>query len=191
MQSIHLFKLVIISAAVIAITGCKVGANTSNTIQPPAVIQQTTTAPAQASATTHTQNLFNPHQAIQLAEQHSKGTAVELELHQTHTNAVYDIETVQGTSKHRVQIDAKTGQLLSSYSERELDLKPKAKINLSQAIRSAENSIAGQVLEVSLDNEYLNAYYEVKILANNGHPYEVRVNASNGEITRSQVEYDD
>lgn len=190
------YQIAIMTSVAIIATGCKVNASTAENTQPPQIIQQPT-AMVQNQTTVATptqtanQTLSNIHQAIQLAEQHTKGTAVELEFHQNHGSAIYDVETIQGTHQHRVQIDAKTGQILSSYSERELDLKPKTKISLGQAINIAQKNISGQVLEASLDHEYIHAHYEVKILASNGHPYEVRINANTGEVVQSKVEYDD
>lgn len=190
-----LTQLSIITTTALFTLGCKVSASTPENTQPPAIIPapQTTQAnPTTETATKPTQiNTFTPHQAIQLAEQHTKGYAIDIELHQGHGNDVYDVETIQGTYEHHVQIDARTGQILSSYSERELDLKPKAKINLSQALQMANQSIAGQVIEASLDKEYLGSHYEIKIISTNGHPYEIKMNANSGEIIRSQIEYDD
>lgn len=177
-----------------------------NNTQPPAILQQPaqaetptstaatpTTAPAQTvtPAPQTVATLIPMEKAIITAETHSSGYAVEIELHQGHGNPVYDIETIQGTSEHRVQIDAVTGQVLSSYSERDLNLKPKATISLVEAIQIAQKNVAGQVIEATLDREYIGSHYEVKIRSTTGHPYEIKISASDGKVIKSRVDYDD
>lgn len=186
------------SALSLALVGCSVNANPpEKNIQPPAVIQQNihemepTTANVSNNATPSTLNIkVSFEQAIQIAESHSKGQAVEVELQQGATSAIYDVETIAGTYEHRVQIDALTGQVLSSYSERELNVPPLAKVSLLQAIQIAQNNIKGKVISVSFDQEYINPEYEVKILADTGHPYELKIHGNTGAVMKSKVDYD-
>lgn len=186
-----LVHLTLISTLAVFTVGCKVTASTPENTQPPAIVPapQTAQATEAVKAESSPVTAFTVQQAIQLAEQHTKGYAVDIELHRGYGNDVYDVKTIQSTYEHHVQIDAQTGQILSSYSEREFDLKPQPKITLVQAIQIANQAVAGQVLEASLDREYLSADYEVKIMANNGQLYEVKLDTKTGKILRTKLKY--
>lgn len=199
------------------VVGCSANANNTaeENIQPPAIIQQpstptpapiemepttataTTATTATTESTTATETIapavqkISIVQAIQTAESHSKGKAVEIELQRGQSSAIYNVETHEGTYEHHVQIDSITGKVLSSYSERDLNIKPQVKIGLAQAIQIAEKAVAGEVVDASLDHEYITAHYEIKLRSQSGHPYELKVHANTGEILKSKVEYDD
>ncbi|MDO4224118.1 MAG: PepSY domain-containing protein [Acinetobacter sp.] len=209
MKKILLTLATISSVSAIAIA-CSADASPNNNTntQPPAVVQQAvpvaqtaTTGDTTQTATTTVstdgainpativqQNLIAIDKAIALAESHSKGYAVDMELHQGQGNAIYDIEVIERTQEHRVQIDAVTGQVLSSYSERDLDLKPQPNLTLAQAIAKAQQQVQGQVVDASLDNEYIGAKYEITIISTAGHPYEIHVDAKDGTIISSRLE---
>lgn len=200
------------------VIGCSANANNTaeENIQPPAIIQQPSTptpAPIEmepsSTSTTETATATTTDgtaptatvapvvqkisiaQAIQTAESHSKGKAVEIELQRGQSSAIYNVETHEGTYEHHVQIDTVTGKVLSSYSERDLNIKPQVKIGLAQAIQIAEKAVAGEVVDANLDHEYITAHYEIKLRSQSGHPYELKVHANTGEILKSKVEYDD
>lgn len=187
-----------LTALSLAMFGCTAEANNNiKNVQPPAVIHQnpvvqvnndtqTTDAPSAQALTAK----ISFEQAIHIAEQHSKGKAVEIEFQHGQTSAIYDVETIENIHEHRVQIDAMTGQVLSSYSEKELNIPPFTKISLLQAINIAQQHIQGQVLQVSLDYDNIIPRYEIKLLAKTGHPYELDINAHTGEVVKSKVEYD-
>lgn len=188
------------SAISIALFGCSVNANPpEKNTQPPAVIQQTVVEPETVVVDTNTQTTGQKavnvrvsfEQVVQLAERHTQGKAVEVDLQRGVNTAIYDVETVAGTHEHHVQIDAVTGQVLSSYSERGLNVPPLAKIGLLEAIQKAQGAVKGQVLSVSFEQEYINPEYEVKILGANGHPYEIKVHGNTGAVSKVKVEYDD
>lgn len=196
----HYQLIFTLSALNLVLIGCSVNANPAEkSIQPPAVIQQNVheMEPTTANVVTTANQASSMNvkvsfeQAIQIAESHSKGKAIEVELQQGAASAIYDVETITGGYEHRVQIDALTGQVLSSYSERELNIPPLAKISLLQAIQIAQNTVKGKVVSVSFDQEYINPEYEVKVLAENGHPYELKIHANTGAVLKSKVDYDD
>lgn len=162
---------------------------------PPAIVQQPTqqvvnTAP-QVTQSVQAQQMIGVQQAIRIAEQHSNARAVEVELQQGYGNAVYDVETITKSQEHRVQINALTGEVLSSYSEKELNIKPQPKLGLVDAINIALKTVSGQVLEASLDNEVVGSEYDVKVLSVDNQPYEIKIKASNGQVIYSRIDYDD
>lgn len=162
---------------------------------PPAIVQQPAQQQvmntAQVVQPVQAEQMIGVQQAIRIAEQHTNARAVEIELQQGYGNAVYDVETITKSQENRVQISATTGEVLSSYSEKEINIKPQPKLSLVDAINVALKTVPGQVLEASLDNDVVGSDYDVKVLSVDNKPYEIKIKASNGQVVYSRVDFDD
>ena len=139
-------------------------------------------------ATDQMQSIKN---AILVAQNQTKGYATDFEIQGGHLGSVYEIETFNGRLEHKVLVDAKSGQVLFSRAEREFKRKGQPAISLDKAIEIAQQSVAGQVFDASLDREYIGSHYEVKVIGADGQPHEVVVDAQTGQVLQSFVDYDD
>ena len=66
-----------------------------------------------------------------------------------------------------------------------------ATIELAQAIQTAQNAVKGSVLEAELDSKRGMLFYKVEILAANHMQHKVIVDALNGKVLESYIDYDD
>ena len=105
---------------------------------------------------------------------------------------VYEIEGFNSTREYEMKINAATGKVISSHSERlDRDERNKKALNLSKTIsrstatKIAQKRVAGKAVEWSLDREGSKHVWEVTI-SKNGQKSEVKVNA----ITKKVISVD-
>lgn len=163
-----------VSAAVLA------GCSSTNTQAPTAA--QTTPIVNTKAATAAAVSIA---QAISIAEAKTGGVAVSLDVRGQ--GAIYEIETITKTHEHQVQIDARTGELLSSTKEYDVNVMPSVKLSLADAAKIAQGS--GTLHDISLERELGRTYYEAKVMVE--HPYEIHIDANSGQILQSRIDYDD
>lgn len=96
---------------------------------------------------------------------------------------VYEIEGFNSTREYEMKINAATGKVISSHSERlDRDERNKKALNLSKTIsrstatKIAQKRVSGKAVEWSLDREGSKNVWEVTI-SKNGQKSEVKINA--------------
>lgn len=134
---------------------------------------------------------ITPVQAIAAAQKQAPGTATEIQLKGRYGTPVYQVETRQGNQENTVHIDATNGNILGSRSEHEWKPVRPAAITLAQAIQTAQNAVKGSVLDAELDSKRGKVVYKVEILAANNMQHKVIVDASNGSVLESYLDFDD
>lgn len=176
-------NLIVFTACIAIVTGC---ANATNT--PSSDIK----APSVANATNKSTSnvLFDIARAISIAQAKTGGVAVGLELYadQGAYSAVYEIDTITATHEYQVQIDARTGDVLGINNEYDIHVLPAVKLSLSDAVKIALAQGKGGVQEIELQHKMMGSYYEVSLVGE--HPYKLHIDASNGQVLKSHVDYD-
>ena len=96
---------------------------------------------------------------------------------------VYEIKGFNSTREYEMKINAATGKVISSHSERlDRDERNKKALNLSKTIsrstatKIAQKRVSGKAVEWSLDREGSKNVWEVTI-SKNGQKSEVKINA--------------
>lgn len=132
-----------------------------------------------------------PAQAIATAQKQVPGKATELQLKGRYGTAVYKVEIHQNNQEHTVHVDAISGNILGVRTEHEWKPARPATIELTQAIQTAQNAVKGSVLEAELDSKRGMLFYKVEILAANHMQHKVIIDAINGKVLESYIDYDD
>lgn len=175
-----------ILACAAIMTGCT---NTGDIRIPKVNLPTNSTASTQAAPVSSTHQAFDLPTAISIAEAKTGGVAVNLEVYHGHGGGAYEIETITATHEYTVLIDARSGDVLSIDQEYDVNVLPNVNLRLKDALIIAQNAQAGVVREVDLERKVTGSYYEVKI--DGVHPYELHIDAANGQILSSRVDYDD
>mgnify|MGYP003587877237 CR=1 FL=1 len=154
-------------------------------------------APAMADDMPHqpvaavAQTRVSPEQAIATAQKQVGGQATDVQLQGKYGTPVYKVEVRNGTQEHTLYIDAASGQVLSSKVETEWKPVRQTAVSLERAIQIAQGKVQGRVIEAERDNSRGQVVYKVEILAANNVPHKVVVDANNGSVLASYVDYDD
>lgn len=113
--------------------------------------------------------------------------ASEIDFKDKNGQLYYSVEVIADNQKNKVNVDAKTGQILTSKVEKESDkekkdeVKPKTAITLEQAIATVEIQSKGKVKEADLKTKNGQSYYKVETLV--GSKLETtKVDATSGKI---------
>ena len=89
-------------------------------------------------------------------------------------------------------LDAASGKVLGSKVDTEWKPVRQTAVSLERAIQIAQGKIQGRVMEAERDRSLLGqVVYKVDILAANNVPHKVVVDASNGRVLASYVDYND
>ncbi|WP_170135044.1 PepSY domain-containing protein [Acuticoccus kandeliae] len=159
---------------------------TSSTAAAPA----TPAAPGAAQGVTMTQAIETAVQAV------SGSGVIDAELEDKRSGPVYEIEVVAEDSIMEVQVDGNTGEVLNTKKERlkglwmdwfradRIEATRGALGTLSAAIETAESTHSGQVVEVSLDEEKDQLYWDLELKTAAGE-MEVMVDTATGSIIAS------
>lgn len=133
----------------------------------------------------------SPTQAIATAQKQAPGKATELQLKGRYGTPMYKVKIHQNNQEHTVHVDAMSGNILGVRTEHEWKPARPATIELAQAIQTAQNTVKGTVLEAELDSKRGMLFYKVEILAANHMQHKVIVDALNGKVLESYIDYDD
>ncbi|MFS6937837.1 PepSY domain-containing protein [Neisseria animaloris] len=132
----------------------------------------------------------SPVQALNIAQKQVKGKATEVHLKNPYGNPAYEVEVRDGQQEHSVFVDAVNGKVLGSKTKHKMKLAGSPAVSLERAIQIAHGKVGGQVLEADLDYKAGRALYEVEVLSADRVPYKVIVDAENGSVINSYVDYD-
>ncbi|WP_201528104.1 PepSY domain-containing protein [Psychrobacter frigidicola] len=133
--------------------------------------------------------------AINIASKKASGTLVSAEFDDDDDKAkggVYEIEFNTDTHNHEIKVDALTGKVIGTETERldsgdiaDFKTQKQAKINITKAMSIAEKNTNGRVMEIEFknDRDYADhtSYYEVEVLKSN-QIIELNVDANSGSV---------
>ncbi len=139
-------------------------------------------------------------QAIDIASKKSSGTLISAEFDDDDDKAqggVYEIEFNTETHNHEVKVDAMTGKIISTETDRldsgdiaDFKTLKQAKVNIAKAMSIAEKATGGRIMEIEFknDRDYADhtSYYEVEVLKDN-HIVELKIDANTGKVFNSKT----
>lgn len=185
----NVYTLAAIGTAVLALSAC--GTASTATAAPAHQHGHTVEVPTHAHHTTAQTASLSPAQAISIAQKQAGGRATEIHLKGKYGAPVYEVEVRSGQREHTVYVDAANGKVLGSKLETEWKPMRQAALPLERAIEIAQSKINGRVLEAERDSNRGQIVYKVEILSADNIPYKVIVDANNGNVLASFVDYDD
>lgn len=145
------------------------------------------------------QSKISLEQALMLANKAVKGNIVSADFDQEDrtANSHYDIKIIANNNEQEVSVNATTGKVTIDETERldnedlaEYNIMKQAKVSLSQAIRNANQSLTGVVLEAEFDMDDGQPVYKIEVGKGN-QVHKVVVDSMTGKITSSQIDNDD
>ena len=112
-------------------------------------------------------------------------------------NNHYEIKIIANNNEQEVIINANTGEVIKDKMERldrddlaEYNAMKQAKISLSQAIKNANTTLNGTVLEAEFDMDANKPVYKIEI-GKGSQIYDVVVDSMTGKVLSSHVDHDD
>ncbi|MDE4455031.1 PepSY domain-containing protein [Psychrobacter sp. DAB_AL62B] len=160
-------------------------------------VGQTTTTNSQVSeAVAAAQSKISLEQAIVIAKKTIKGDVVsaDFDQHDHSAGGNYEVKIVANNTEYEVKIDANSGKVLSNKQEKldkediaEYNAMKKSKTSLNQAIKKANQSVKGKVIEAGFDMDFGKPAYKVEIVKGT-QVHKVVIDSMTGKIIRSQVE---
>lgn len=134
-------------------------------------------------------------QAITIASKQASGTLISAEFDDDDDKAqggVYEIEFSTDSTNYEIKIDAMTGSIISTETERldsgdvrDYNVQRKAKVQIMDAMSMAEKETSGQVMEIEFKNnrhyDDHHTYYEIEVLKGN-QIIELNIDADTGAV---------
>lgn len=154
----------------------------------------TSTAPI-SEVKAASQSKITIEQAMKIATKTVKGDVISVDYDQEDRtkNGHYDIKVVTNNSEQEVKVHANTGEVTKGDIERldkedlaEYNAMKQSKVTLVQAIKKANQTIKGTVLEAEFDMDLGKPVYKIEI-GKGTQIHKVVVDSATGNITRSQV----
>ena len=137
------------------------------------------------------QTKVSPEQAIATAQKQVGGQATDIKLKGKYGTPAYKVELRNGSQEHTLYIDATSGQVVGNKVETEWKPVRPTAISLERAIQIAQGKVKGRVMEAERDHNRGQVVYKVEILAADNVPHKVVVDANNGKVLTSYIDYDD
>lgn len=137
------------------------------------------------------QTKVSPEQAIATAQIQVGGQATDIKLKGKYGTPTYKVELRNGNQEHTLYIDATSGQVVGNKVETEWKPVRPTAISLERAIQIAQGKVKGRVMEAERDHNRGQVVYKVEILAADNVPHKVVVDANNGKVLTSYIDYDD
>lgn len=150
-------------------------------------LAETPRQPVAAAAQTR----VSPEQAIAAAQKQVGGQATEIKLKDKYGSPAYEVDVRNGNQEHTLRINAVSGQVLGSKVEAKRKPARQAAISLERAMQIALGKVNGRVMEAERDNNRNQVVYKVKVLATDNVLHKVVIDANNGNVLASNVDYDD
>lgn len=141
-------------------------------------------------------------QAIDIASKQASGSLVSAEFDDDDSDAqgssVYELAFNNDTTSYEIKVDAKTGAVVKTETERldkgdvnDYKVQQQAKIKIMDAINTAEKQTNGRVLKIEFENDRDYAdhetYYEIKVLKDN-QIIELNIDADTGAVFEDSIE---
>lgn len=139
-------------------------------------------------------------QAINVANKQVSGTLISAEFDDDDSQAkggVYEIKFNTNTHNHEVKVDALTGKIISTETDRldsgdiaDFKTMKQAKITITNAMSIAEKNTSGRVMEIEFKNDRDHvdhaSYYEVEVLKQD-QIIELNIDAKTGKVFNKKV----
>lgn len=139
-------------------------------------------------------------QAINIANKQVSGTLISAEFDDDDSQAkggVYEIKFNTNTHNHEVKVDALTGKIISTETDRldsgdiaDFKTMKQAKITITNAMSIAEKNTSGRVMEIEFKNDRDHvdhaSYYEVEVLKQD-QIIELNIDAKTGKVFNKKV----
>lgn len=139
-------------------------------------------------------------QAINIANKQVSGTLISAEFDDDDDQAkggVYELEFNTNTHNYEVKVDALTGKIINTETDRldsgdiaDFKMLKQAKINMANAMSIAEKNTGGRVMEIEFknDRDYADhtSYYEVEVLKG-ATIVELNIDATTGSVFNKKV----
>ena len=161
-----------------------------------AVGQTASTKTQFSEAVAAAQSKISLEQAIVIAKKTIRGDVVSADFDRNDHSAGgnYEVKIVANNIEYEVKVDANSGKTVSSKQEKldkedmaEYDVMKKSKTSLNQAIKKANQSIKGKVIEAGFDIDSGKPAYKIEIIKGT-QIHKVVIDSMTGKIIRSQVE---
>lgn len=139
-------------------------------------------------------------QAINIANKQVSGTLISAEFDDDDSQAkggVYEIKFNTNTHNHEVKVDALTGKIISTETDRldsgdiaDFKTMKQAKVTITNAMSIAEKNTSGRVMEIEFKNDRDHvdhaSYYEVEVLKQD-QIIELNIDAKTGKVFNKKV----
>ena len=139
-------------------------------------------------------------QAITIASRQASGTLISAEFDEDDDDAqagVYEIEFSTDSTNYEIKVDAMTGSIISTETERldrddvnDYNVQRKAKVHIMDAMSMAEKNTGGQVMEIEFENDRdyddHHTYYEIEVLKGN-QIIELNIDADTGVVFDKKI----
>lgn len=139
-------------------------------------------------------------QAITIASTQASGSLISAEFDEDDDRAkggVYEIEFHSDMTGYDIKVDATTGKIIRTETERldrddinEYKIQQKAKINIIDAMSIAEKNTKGRIIKIEFknDRDYVDhsTYYEAEVLKGN-QIHELNIDANTGRVFDKKV----
>ena len=152
--------------------------------------QAAATSTAMTEAVAASQSKISLDQAMMLANKAVAGDIVGVEFDQEDRmeNNHYNVKIITNNNEQEVIVNANTGRVIKDEVERldredmaEYNTMKQAKISLSQAIKNANQTLSGTVLEAEFDVEAGNPVYQIEI-GSGSQVHDVVVDGMTGKV---------
>lgn len=111
------------------------------------------------------------------------GDIIEAELEMDDGIAIWEIDIVNDTNQViTVEVDGQTGQVLSTKTDNDIELKHTDALSLAKAIDIVMAVEKGILIEAELEREHGEVIWEVETLGNSNQETKYRIHAETGEI---------
>lgn len=189
MKNLSTFSKSIVIAVAIA------GAGTATIVASQAATSNDQVSEALAAV----QSKISLQQALAIGNKTVKGDLVSVEFDQNDYSAggEYEIKSIANNKEYEIKIDANTGKVLSAKQERldaddiaKYKAMKRAKVSLTQAIRTAAQNIKGKVIEAEFDGDNGQSVYEIKVVKGS-QLHKVIIDSMTGKIISSRLDNDD
>lgn len=163
-----------------------------------ASISASQAATSMSEITAASQSKISLEQALMLANKAVKGDIISADFDQEDRaeDSHYDIKIIANNNEQEVRVNASTGKVTKDDTERldkddlaEYNTMKQAKVSLSQAIKNANKTLKGSVLEAEFDMDFGKPVYKIEIGKGN-QVHKVVVDSMTGKITSSQIDND-
>lgn len=135
-------------------------------------------------------------QAMGIAAQKAQGQIISAKFDDD-KDGIYEVKIADGQTNHEVKINATTGNVIKIKQEKleqddmaEFGAFRQAKVNLTQALQQAGQTVGGQAIGGEFDLKNGNALYKIKVVKG-AQVYDVKVDAGTGSILSNQLDSPD
>ncbi|MCG3087222.1 PepSY domain-containing protein [Sporosarcina cyprini] len=141
-----------------------------------------------SSSSATAKQMLTLQQAKELAVQQVGGHVTEIELEKKKSGPVYEVEVESKGIEYELDIDALTGAVAVRKQQSNVPAAVSGQLlSEEQAIAAAKKLASGKVVDIELDEDNKQYYYDIELRDDN-YEYDVKVHAITGEIVKFEKE---